>query len=206
MNTKMIIIGAIAVIVLGGVYSMSRPKEAGAPVTMDTNTDASALPAPTSTVPETPQGAPTGVTTNATPQTTTVAPRPGTSVPVPTTPAPAPFVATVYYDGENFVPEVITIVEGGTVVFENTSDRMMWVGSDDHPTHARYPVKGTKDCLGSSFDQCTATGKGTSWSYTFTELGEWKYHNHVRVRDTGEVVVLTKEAYLKYKEKEESGQ
>ncbi len=206
MNTKILIAGAAAIILIGGIYSMSKPKEAGAPIAINTNPEAPQGPTTSDTETSQPEVAPTPAGTTGSTGTAQATPRPSVNVPIPTTPAPAPFVATVYYDGENFVPEVITIIEGGTVVFENTSDRMMWVGSDDHPDHTRYPVKSSNDCLGSSFDQCKATGKGTSWSYTFTELGEWKYHNHTRARDGGEVVVLTKEDYLKFKEKEERGQ
>jgi hypothetical protein len=45
--------------------------------------------------------------------------------------------------------------------------------------------------------------KGETWSFTFSEVGDWKYHNHMRDVDEGEVMVLSKEKYLKY-EKEQS--
>jgi hypothetical protein len=203
MKTNILIAGAVIIVVLGGVLIMSKPKEAGAPVTdvpgpVEVGEETTAQ---EGTIPSTQNesiGSPVATTpVNTTPPRTT-----GTNVSVPTTPAPAPFVATVYYDGNDFIPEITTIVQGGTVVFENTGERMMWVGSNNHPDHTRYPVKSTSDCLGSSFDQCKASGKGTSWSYTFTELGDWSYHNHVRSVDQGKIIVLTKEDYMELREEE----
>ncbi len=124
-------------------------------------------------------------------------PQPKISRNNPPTRSKAPFVTTVYYDGTHFLPETVSIIESSTVVFENMSDKPMWVASNNHPNHKRYPVKNTTDCLGSSFDQCKATGKGSTWSFTFTELGEWRYHNHERYFDEGKVIVLTKEKYLR---------
>lgn len=130
------------------------------------------------------------------PSTTTITPNSDVSIP-----SEAPFIRTVYYDGGKFVPETITIVEGGTVVFENMSDkRELWVASNPHATHSRYPVKSQNDCAGSSFDQCAGMSAGKTWSFTFTEVGEWRYHNHLRAIDTGMVIVLTKKKYLEYEE------
>ncbi len=115
----------------------------------------------------------------------------------------APFVTTVYYDGTNFTPETVTIIEGSTLIFENTSDtERLWVASNPHPSHTRYPETSSDDCSESSFDQCASIGKNQTWSFTFTTLGDWTYHNHLRPVDGGHVNVLTKEKYLEMKEKE----
>jgi plastocyanin len=103
----------------------------------------------------------------------------------------------VVYDGDRFIPEKVTVIVGGAVRFVNTSDKEMWIASDNHPTHTRYPVKSETDCKGSSFDQCVAVGSGGSWSFTFTRTGTWGYHNHMRAQDNGDVVVRTEEEYLK---------
>ncbi len=104
--------------------------------------------------------------------------------------------AVITYDGSEFIPETLTIIEGSTVTFKNDSDARMWIGADDHPTHNNYPVKNDSDCLGSSFDQCAAVEKGGEWSYTFTEVGTWGYHNHAKARSAGTVIVQTEEEYL----------
>jgi plastocyanin len=114
----------------------------------------------------------------------------------PETP-PLPYIETVTYNGSSFVPSNITIIEGGSVRFVNTSTSKMWVASDDHPTHAGYPIKSEYDCLGSSFDQCEATVKDTAWTYTFSRTGTWAYHNHENPEHVGSVTVMTEEEYLK---------
>lgn len=98
-------------------------------------------------------------------------------------------VAIVTYTNEGFSPKETTISKGQTVRFVNESSNKMWVGSVIHPAHAAYPEKTAGDCLGSAFDQCTANTQGESWEFTFNEIGSWGFHNHVRARDTGVVIV-----------------
>jgi plastocyanin len=202
MNTKLVIGGVVTILVLGGIYSMSQPEEAVAPMTtveqgtQSNNSDAAESIGVQPTGSDASSTNSAGSGQGASTQTKAVSSKPATTVTTP----PAPFIATVYYDGSGFVPETVTIVQGGTVQFENVSDRPMWVGSNNHPDHSRYPVKSATDCLGSSFDQCKSVGKGGTWSYTFSELGDWRYHNHVRSVDEGKVIVLTKEKYLKFQE------
>lgn len=86
---------------------------------------------------------------------------------------------TVIYDSNGFAPKSITVKVGTTVTWKNTGNKMMWVASAAHPTHQELP----------GFDQLEATGKGTSYSYTFTKQGTWKYHNHASPGETGTVVV-----------------
>lgn len=129
-------------------------------------------------------------------QTTTAAPKP--SAPASSAAPSLPYSATIYYDGGRFIPDEVTIVEGGTVRFVNGSDTIkMWIASNNHPTHTVYPIKTDNDCKGSSFDQCASVGSGGSWSFTFERFGTWGFHNHERARDTGKVIVKTREDYLK---------
>lgn len=107
-----------------------------------------------------------------------------------------PDTAVITYDGTKFIPETVTIIEGSTVTFRNESDQKMWIGSNNHPTHTLYPVKSDSDCLGSSFDECAAVLKGGEWSFTFSEVGTWNYHNHAKARDGGTVIVQTETEYL----------
>ncbi len=95
----------------------------------------------------------------------------------------------VTYGPKGFEPKTITIKVGEKVTFVNESENGMWVGSSKHPIHADYPEKTSKDCLGSAFDQCAASGTGTSYSFTFNKKGSWNYHNHVAPNNWGTVVV-----------------
>jgi len=87
--------------------------------------------------------------------------------------------ASVQYTDSGFVPNEITVKQGATVTFTNASSGGMWVASDEHPTHQLLP----------GFDQRTSVAKGGTYEYTFTNVGTWKYHNHVAPTFTGTVVV-----------------
>lgn len=86
---------------------------------------------------------------------------------------------SVTYSDSGFSPQVLTVEQGMTVTFVNRSSRGMWVASVVHPTHEVLP----------GFDQLSAGGNGTSYSYSFERTGEWKYHNHVFPGDTGTIIV-----------------
>ncbi|MCH7951221.1 cupredoxin domain-containing protein [Patescibacteria group bacterium] len=86
---------------------------------------------------------------------------------------------TVVYTDAGFSPSAITVQAGTAVTFVNESSGVMWVASAVHPTHQN--LRG--------FDQLKSTGHGTSYSYTFTQAGEWKYHDHRSPGETGTVVV-----------------
>jgi len=96
---------------------------------------------------------------------------------------------TVTYTDNGYAPQTLEIKIGDSVTFVNDSTRGMWTASALHPTHTLYPEKSDTDCFGSSFDACKALDHGEEWTFTFTHVGEWKYHNHVNARDTGTVIV-----------------
>lgn len=98
---------------------------------------------------------------------------------------------TVVYTTEGFSPEVIEIQKGDAVKFVNESGDDMWVASAIHPIHSLYPQKSSNDCSESSFDACGVIPEGESWSFTFNESGEWRYHNHVRANERGTITVQT---------------
>lgn len=98
-----------------------------------------------------------------------------------------PLVVT--YTDKGFTPKIIEIDAGDTVVFVNNSSRGMWVASNIHPTHTLYPETSDSDCLGSSFDACTSTQVGESWSFTFDSAGSWDYHDHMKASRTGTIDV-----------------
>lgn len=87
--------------------------------------------------------------------------------------------ASVSYTDTGFAPNTITVRLGTAVTFTNQSSKSMWVASAVHPTHQLLP----------GFDQLKSAEKGGSYTYTFDNVGSWKYHNHVNPTDTGTVVV-----------------
>jgi len=101
--------------------------------------------------------------------------------------------ATVTYTDDGFNPRTLTISAGGTVTFVNESSRDMWPASAIHPTHTIYPGSDIRKCgtaeESTIFDACGAVAPGGSWSFTFTEVGEWRYHDHRRSNNTGTIIV-----------------
>lgn len=100
---------------------------------------------------------------------------------------------TVSYTDDGFIPRTLTIAKGGTVTFVNESSKETWPASAIHPTHTVYPDSDIKKCGTSEadviFDACGGVAPGDSWSFTFDEIGEWKYHDHLHASDTGTIIV-----------------
>jgi len=94
---------------------------------------------------------------------------------------------TIIYSDDGYSPKEIAIGAGETVRFVNQSSIPFWPASAMHPTHAVYPTTG--GCIGSTFDACNPLPPGESFSFSFTEVGTWKYHDHLTVSNTGTVVV-----------------
>lgn len=100
----------------------------------------------------------------------------------------------VEYTESGFSPSVLTVEAGTEVTFVNRSgSSVVWPASAIHPTHKAYPgsdiaLCGTAEALG-IFDACGAVGPGERFSFTFNEVGEWRYHNHLNVSQTGTIVV-----------------
>ena len=86
---------------------------------------------------------------------------------------------TVSYDGQNFSPATLNVVAGQSVMFVNNSSGLMWVASDPHPVHTGL----------SGFDSKEGIKAGESYVFTFSEVGEWGYHNHLNSAQTGMVIV-----------------
>jgi len=101
--------------------------------------------------------------------------------------------ATVTYNGTSFSPTNVTIKQGGTVNFINKSVNPMWVASNPHPFHTDYDStnKQTHCVAGYAgpkpFDECSS---GASFSFTFSKIGFWGYHDHLNGNATGTVVVV----------------
>lgn len=76
---------------------------------------------------------------------------------------------TIRYTNEGYVPANVTIDVGTMVMFINESDQDMWVASNGHPAHMDLPT----------FDQFEFSPKGSQYVYTFDQVGDWKYHDHI---------------------------
>lgn len=87
--------------------------------------------------------------------------------------------AVVTYTDNGFSPATLTVKKGETVTFKNNSSRSFWPASAVHPTHTIYP----------EFDAKKAIPAGESYSFTFTRIGSWKYHNHLNPASTGTITV-----------------
>lgn len=197
-NNKFIIPVVLAVLVLGGSGFYFFQGNNGSPV-------ATATPTPSPDSAGSPQATPSGSPAPSLSATPTSAPSPSassqpsqsfggqagptptasatstpirTSTPTPT-PVPGPTTHTVSYTNSGYTPGVITVKAGDTVKFVNNSSSNMWPASNNHPTHTIYP----------EFDAKTAIPLGGQWSFTFSKLGTWGYHDHLMPGRTGTVIV-----------------
>ena len=104
-----------------------------------------------------------------------------TPAPVPSSKiTPTQIVQQEVVVSENgFSPSEITIKKGSVVTFVNKSKRSVWPASDPHPTHTDY----------SGFDPKKGIPSGDSWSFTFDQVGEWAYHDHLSPFRQGTVTV-----------------
>ena len=95
----------------------------------------------------------------------------------------APIGATVHYERGGFQEKTVTIPKNSAVRFVNDTTVSLKVASDPHPTHTDLPEF-------ESIRPVKETSKnGSSYIYTFTKAGTWKYHNHAAADHEGVVVV-----------------
>lgn len=87
--------------------------------------------------------------------------------------------AAVEYNGQGFNPKSITVKVGDTVTWTNKDTDKLWVASNPHPVHTDY----------SGFDALKAIPTGETYSFTFTKVGTWGYHNHLEPDKKGEIIV-----------------
>lgn len=98
----------------------------------------------------------------------------------------------VTYTDSGFSPDIVTVNAGDTVTFLNSSTGSFWPASADHPTHTVYPGSGIKKCSSAAeevFDACSPVASGGTYSFVFTEVGSWEYHDHLNAGQGGTVVV-----------------
>ena len=101
----------------------------------------------------------------------------------------------VHMSEKGFDPQSATVPIGQTVVFENTGTTGMWPASNIHPTHRGYPGSDIEKCAGSDqkeiFDACKDIKPGETYSFIFTTVGEWRYHDHSNPELKGSIAVTT---------------
>ncbi len=99
----------------------------------------------------------------------------------------------IEFKADAFSPKELTIKKGEKVTFVNNGDRKIWPASAMHPDHNKYPGSGIAKCKTAEatmiFDACAGVEMGSSWSFTFNEVGTWGYHDHLRSSVFGKIIV-----------------
>jgi plastocyanin len=137
------------------------------------NDDVTPTPTPAQTPTPTPTPDPTPLPTPT--------PQPGPApTPTPTpNPTSQPQTHTISMTDAGFSVGTLTINKGDTVTFKNNGTKAIWPASAPHPTHTDYP----------EFDPKQAVAVGGSWSFTFTKVGTWRYHDHLNSTRFGTIIV-----------------
>jgi len=87
---------------------------------------------------------------------------------------------TIVRTNDGYEPSEVTIQKGDSILWTNESKEYHWPASDLHPTHGVYP----------EFDSSTPLAPQEEWKFKFDEIGEWKFHDHIRANKTGTVTVV----------------
>ncbi len=93
---------------------------------------------------------------------------------------------TITFSQEGFTPKEFRIEQGNTIVFKTNQKKPFWPASDLHPTHSIYP----------EFDPGEPIEAYSSWSFTFTKVGEWTFHNHLFPSQRGKIIVSGKDGFI----------
>lgn len=108
-------------------------------------------------------------------------------------PPVAPAEHQIIYSNGAFAPASLVIKKGDKVTFYNVSGDFFWPASALHPTHKSYPGSDIDKCdtieADKIFDACRQVSPGEDWSFIFTEVGSWPYHNHLRASENGVIIV-----------------
>lgn len=160
---KLLLLLSASSLLLVGAGCSSEPAPSPAPVTQPAPSPAPApTPAPNNGTPV--KGGSEGVGTQPAPITDQVMPG-GVSIEVTA--------------GGTFSPATAVIKAGEAVTWTNHSATPVWIASNPHPTHTDYP----------GFDSKSAIPAGGTYSFTFTKIGSWGYHNHLNPTVMGTVIV-----------------
>ena len=101
--------------------------------------------------------------------------------------------AEVIAENGAFGPQTVTVRKGGSVAWINKGTAPIWPASAMHPTHTVYPGSDIGKCgtaeKDTIFDACRGIPAGQSYTFTFSNAGTWRYHNHLNPSMTGSVIV-----------------
>lgn len=86
---------------------------------------------------------------------------------------------TISMTENGFEPREVAVEEHTVLVFVNKDERERWPASNIHPTHGIYP----------EFDPQKPLPKGSSWHFTITRAGTWRYHDHLLPHLKGRITV-----------------
>ncbi len=106
------------------------------------------------------------------------------------------FASTVIHiTNKGFNPSSVTLTgQDRTVEFINEDTVGHWPASNIHPTHHLYPGSGIEKCNTSDektiFDACRPIAPGASYTFTFSAVGDWTFHDHEFPEYTGDIVVM----------------
>lgn len=113
--------------------------------------------------------------------------------PTPTNTPEETTIHIIEMTNSGYIPNSLTINVGDTVKFDNTGTRLIWPASAQHPTHTTYPGSSIQKCgtfdESGIFDACKGIQEGESFEFTFNEVGQWFYHDHLRTSNFGSVTV-----------------
>lgn len=90
-------------------------------------------------------------------------------------------IKTIEITDTDFNPQNLTIPLGTTVVFKNTGKKSHWPASSIHPTHDIYP----------EFDPRKSIMPQQSWQFTFDQVGQWRFHDHLFPTMHGTITVTS---------------
>lgn len=93
-------------------------------------------------------------------------------------PAGGAATETVSMTDTGFSPATLSVAAGTAVVFVNDGQALHWPASAIHPTHEVLP----------GFDSKKGIATGDRYSFTFTEAGNWRYHDHLNPQLTGTII------------------
>jgi plastocyanin len=86
---------------------------------------------------------------------------------------------TINMTSSGFSPSEVTVKAGDTVMFKNTDSSLHWPASNPHPTHTDL----------AAFDALRGLSSGQTYSFKFTKVGTWGFHDHLHASLGGHVTV-----------------
>jgi len=87
-----------------------------------------------------------------------------------------------------FEPTSITINRFDIVKFSTTAGKTFWPASNLHPLHDIYPA----------FDPKMPIDPSKSWSFRFTKVGTWEFHDHLFPAYRGNITVVVTPSRIDY--------